>query len=36
MPFTEKSLVEGYIAKKLQEKGWKLIPADELERIKKG
>ena len=32
MPFTEKSLVEDYIVKKLQEKGWKLIPADELER----
>ncbi|HEC86495.1 MAG TPA: hypothetical protein ENI49_01295, partial [Thermoplasmatales archaeon] len=32
MPFSEKSLVEDYIVKKLQEKGWKLIPADELER----
>jgi type I restriction enzyme R subunit len=32
MPFTEKSLVEDYIVKKLQDKGWKLVPADELER----
>jgi len=30
--FTEKSLVEDYFIQKLQEKGWKFIPADELER----
>jgi len=33
MPFfSEKSLVEDYIAQKLEEKGWKFIPADNLER----
>jgi len=30
--FSEKSLVEDYIIQKLQEKGWKFIPADNLER----
>ncbi|MDG7039148.1 MAG: hypothetical protein JRN37_08380, partial [Nitrososphaerota archaeon] len=30
--FNEKSLVEDYIVKKLQEKGWKFIPAEQLER----
>lgn len=30
--FTEKSLVEDYFVQKLQEKGWKYIPADNLER----
>jgi len=30
--FTEKSLVEDYFVQKLQEKGWKFIPADDLER----
>jgi type I restriction enzyme R subunit len=32
MGFTEKKLVEDYIIDKLQEKGWKYIPANELER----
>ncbi|MEA3313227.1 MAG: hypothetical protein U9Q18_02490, partial [Caldisericota bacterium] len=32
MKFTEKSIVEDYIIKQLQAKGWKFIPADELER----
>jgi len=30
--FTEKDLVEDYIVEKLQEKGWKFVPADELKR----
>jgi len=30
--FSEKSLVEDYIIKQLQDKGWHLVPADELER----
>jgi type I restriction enzyme R subunit len=30
--FSEKSLVEDYFVQKLQEKGWKFIPADNLER----
>lgn len=30
--FTEKSLVEDYFIKKLQEEGWKYIPAENLER----
>jgi type I restriction enzyme R subunit len=30
--FTEKSLVEDYIIEKLQEKGWRFVPAEELER----
>ena len=30
--FNEKSLVEDYFVEKLQEKGWKYVPADELER----
>jgi type I restriction enzyme R subunit len=30
--FGEKSLVEDYFVQKLQEKGWKFIPADNLER----
>ena len=30
--FTEKSLVEDYIIEKLVEKGWRFIPANELER----
>jgi type I restriction enzyme R subunit len=30
--FSEKSLVEDYFIKKLQEKGWKFIPTDNLER----
>jgi len=30
--FTEKSLVEDYIIEKLIEKGWRFIPANELER----
>ncbi|MEM3694308.1 MAG: HsdR family type I site-specific deoxyribonuclease [Candidatus Bathyarchaeia archaeon] len=30
--FSEKSLVEDYIIQKLQEKGWKFIPSDNLER----
>lgn len=32
MGFNEKKLVEDYIVDKLQEKGWKYIPAGELER----
>jgi type I restriction enzyme R subunit len=32
MDFTEKKLVEDYFLGKLQEKGWKFIPADDLER----
>lgn len=32
MGFDEKSLVEDYIMQKLQKKGWKFIPAEELER----
>ena len=32
MSFTEKTLVEDYMVKKLQEKGWKFISAEELER----
>jgi len=30
--FTEKSVVEDYIVNKLQDKGWKFVPATELER----
>ena len=30
--FTEKSLVEDYFIQKLQQKGWKFTPADNLER----
>lgn len=30
--FSEKSLVEDYFIQKLQEKGWKFVPADNLER----
>lgn len=30
--FTEKSLVEDYIIEKLTEKGWRFVPANELER----
>ncbi len=30
--FTEKSLVEDYITEKLIEKGWRFVPANELER----
>ncbi|MGB9694203.1 MAG: type I restriction endonuclease, partial [Fervidobacterium sp.] len=30
--FSEKSLVEDYIIQKLEEKGWKFIPSDNLER----
>lgn len=30
--FTEKSLVEDYIIEKLTEKGWRFVPASELER----
>lgn len=30
--FTEKSLIENYIIEKLMEKGWRFIPANELER----
>ena len=30
--FSEKSLVEDYLIQKLEEKGWKFIPADNLER----
>jgi len=32
MKFTEKSIVEDYIIKQLQAKGWRFVPADELER----
>ncbi|MDO8885964.1 HsdR family type I site-specific deoxyribonuclease [Candidatus Oleimmundimicrobium sp.] len=32
MAFDEKILVEDYIVQKLQEKGWKFVPAEELER----
>jgi|Deesub1362B_J571_1020462.scaffolds.fasta_scaffold00696_11 type I restriction enzyme R subunit len=32
MKFSEKNLVEDYIVEKLQRKGWKFIPADDLER----
>jgi len=32
MVFTEKGLVEDYFVKKLQEKGWRFVPADDLER----
>jgi type I restriction enzyme R subunit len=32
MDFTEKKLVEDYFLKKLQEKRWKFVPADDLER----
>ncbi|MCL6088389.1 MAG: HsdR family type I site-specific deoxyribonuclease [Actinobacteria bacterium] len=31
--FTEKSLVEDYIINKLEEKGWKFVHADNLERV---
>jgi len=30
--FNEKSLVEDYFVEKLQEKGWKFVSADDLER----
>ncbi len=30
--FSEKSLVEDYIIEKLIEKGWRFVPASELER----
>lgn len=30
--FSEKSLVEDYIIQKLEEKGWKFVPSDNLER----
>ena len=30
--FTEKSLVEDYLIEKLQENGWKFVPANELQR----
>src|SRR3989304_10302231 len=30
--FSEQSLVEDYFIQKLQEKGWKYVPADNLER----
>lgn len=30
--FTEKSVVEDYFVEKLQAKGWRFVPADELER----
>jgi type I restriction enzyme R subunit len=30
--FTEQSLVEDYILEKLIEKGWRFVPASELER----
>ena len=30
--FSEKSLVEDYFIQNLQEKGWKYVPADNLER----
>lgn len=33
MNFSEKSLVEDYIIKQLQDKGWSFVPADELERV---
>ncbi len=32
MAFTEKTLVEDYILQKLQDNGWRLVPADNLER----
>ena len=32
MNFSEKTLVEDYIIQKLEEKGWKFVPPDELER----
>lgn len=32
MVFTEKKLVEDYFLGKLQEKSWKFVPADDLER----
>jgi len=32
MVFSEKSLVEDYIVERLQEKGWKFVPSDDLER----
>jgi type I restriction enzyme R subunit len=32
MVFTEKKLVEDYFIKKLQEKGWRFVSADDLER----
>jgi len=32
MPFTEKKLVEDYLVDRLIEKGWRFVPADELER----
>ena len=30
--FTEKSLAEDYLVDQLRARGWKLVPADELER----
>jgi len=32
MKFSEKSLVEDYIVRKLQERGWKFVPVEELKR----
>jgi len=30
--FSEGRVVEDYIVKRLQEKGWRFVPADELQR----
>ncbi len=30
--FTEKALIENYIVKQLQERGWEFVPTDELKR----
>jgi len=32
MGFDEKHLVEDYITKRLEEKGWRFVPAENLER----
>ncbi len=32
MVFTEKKLIEDYFIKKVEEKGWRFVPADDLER----
>ena len=32
MDFTEKKLVEDYFIQRLQEKGWRFVSADDLER----
>ena len=32
MDFTEKKLVEDYFMQRLQEKGWRFVSADDLER----